>query len=276
MEDLVQQGISAIKAGDKNTAKKLFLSAIKQNPDNERAWQYMYNVSSTYQERIHCLQQILRINPANEKAKQLLQQLISDGKVVAEKPPMPTNHPAAIEPIASPKRHRPQKGIDEPLAVFKSSPRSLLARYIIIAPMVVLIFLASFFLPLLLLISIPSLLIVFGKLTWDYLLVTNTTYYLYKTHLKSVSYAIRLFGVRSNTVNLSYLKQIQSFSNSLFDVWFFKCGKVIITVAGDYSDFVLENIEHPEIVRNTIERIMFGASSTNSDKSYPPEIAAYR
>jgi len=271
MEDLIQQGISAFKAGDKSTAKKLFLSAIKENPDNERAWQYMFNVSSTNQEKTHCLQQILRINPVNEKAKQLLQQLISNDEVVAEKSPTPKSHPATMEPITSPKQYRPQKNINEPLVVFKSSPRSLLARYIIIAPVVILIFLASFFLPILLLISVPLLLIVFGKLTWDYLLAINTTYYLYKTHLKSESYAIRLFGVRSNTVNLSYLKQIQSFSNSLLDVWFFKCGKVIITVAGDYSDFVLENIEHPEIVRNTIERIMFGASG---EKSYPPEIAA--
>lgn len=273
MDDLIQQGISAIKAGDKSTAKRLFLSAIKENPNNERAWQYMFNACSTNQEKTHCLQQILRINPANEKAKQFLQQLNSNDGVIAEKLPMPKNYPATMEPITSPKQqqHRQQKNINEPLVIFKSSPRSLLARYIIIAPVVILVFLASFFLPILLLISVPLLLIVFGKLTWDYLLAINTSYYLYKTHLKSESYAIRLFGVRSNTVNLSYLKQIQSFSNSLLDVWFFKCGKVVITVAGDYSDFVLENIEHPEIVRNSIEQIMFGAPG---EKSYPPEIAA--
>jgi hypothetical protein len=274
MNNLMEQGITAMKSGDKITAQKMFVSAIKQNPDNERAWQYLYNLSNTNQERTHCLQQILRINPSNEKAKQLLQQINNKAEATLENPLISANRPAVVEPITSPKKYRPQKSTDEPLAVFKSSPRSLFARYIIVAPVMIILFLVSLFLPILLLITIPLLLIVFGKLIWDYQVAINTKYYLYKTHLKSESYAFRIFGVHSNTVNMSYLKQIQSFSNSLLDMWFFKCGKVIITVAGDYTDFAIENIEHPEIVRSTIERIMFGVSST--DKPYPPEIANYR
>lgn len=75
MDDLIQQGANAFKAGDKETARKLLITAVKQNPDNERAWGWMYNVCNTDQERIQCLKQMLRINPKNEKANQLLNQL---------------------------------------------------------------------------------------------------------------------------------------------------------------------------------------------------------
>jgi hypothetical protein len=75
MDDLLQQGVNAFKSGDHETARKLFISAVKQYPDNERAWGWMYTVCRNDQERIHCLKQVVRINPQNERAKQLLNKL---------------------------------------------------------------------------------------------------------------------------------------------------------------------------------------------------------
>jgi tetratricopeptide (TPR) repeat protein len=75
MDELVQQGIIANKAGKRDEARKYFIAAIKKNRDNEYAWQFMYNVANDDKERLSCLQQILRINPQNEKAKELLNQL---------------------------------------------------------------------------------------------------------------------------------------------------------------------------------------------------------
>lgn len=75
MDDLIQQGASAFKAGDKEAARKLLITAVKQNPDSERAWGWMYNVCITDKERIQCLKQMLRVNPYNEKAKHLLDKL---------------------------------------------------------------------------------------------------------------------------------------------------------------------------------------------------------
>jgi len=75
MDDLIQQGANAFKSGNRETARKLLITAVKQYPDNERAWGWMYNACNTDQERIQCLKQILRINPKNEKANQLLNQL---------------------------------------------------------------------------------------------------------------------------------------------------------------------------------------------------------
>ncbi|MCZ7551072.1 MAG: hypothetical protein B6D39_13225 [Anaerolineae bacterium UTCFX2] len=78
MDDLLQQGITAYRAGKRDEARRIFIVVIKQNQNSERAWGWMYNVCNNDQERIQCLQQILRINPENEKANQLFNKLTSD------------------------------------------------------------------------------------------------------------------------------------------------------------------------------------------------------
>ena len=75
MDDLLQQGITAHKAGKLDEARKIFITILKQNQDNERAWGGMYEVSGNDKERVYCLEQILRINPNHEKAKQMLDTL---------------------------------------------------------------------------------------------------------------------------------------------------------------------------------------------------------
>ena len=68
MSDLLQQGVAAYKAGKRDEARKIFITVVKENPDSERAWGWMNNVCNTDQERIHCLKQVLRINPTHEKS----------------------------------------------------------------------------------------------------------------------------------------------------------------------------------------------------------------
>jgi type VI secretion system protein VasI len=77
MDDLLQQGITAYKAGKRDEARKIFITVVKQSPDSETAWNWMYQASNNDQERIHCLKQILRINPKNEKANGALNQLMN-------------------------------------------------------------------------------------------------------------------------------------------------------------------------------------------------------
>jgi tetratricopeptide (TPR) repeat protein len=72
MDDLLQQGITAYKAGKRDEARKIFITIVKQSPDSQSAWAWLYDVSNNDQERIQCLKQIVRINPNNEKAKQKL------------------------------------------------------------------------------------------------------------------------------------------------------------------------------------------------------------
>ena len=75
MDDLIKQGADALRAGNREDARKLLLAAVKQNPDSERAWGWLYNVMDNDREHIFCLNQMLRINPNNEKASQLLKSL---------------------------------------------------------------------------------------------------------------------------------------------------------------------------------------------------------
>lgn len=84
MNEKLKQGKAALNAGDRQTARKLLYQAAKEDPNNESAWQLLYNVCDNDTERVHCLQQVLRINPINHKAHQLLATLAV---------------PAAVEPI---------------------------------------------------------------------------------------------------------------------------------------------------------------------------------
>ncbi len=72
MDDLIKQGAAAFKTGDLVNARIFLADAIKQFPDDERAWGWMYNVCSTDEERILCLKQMIRLNPQNEKARNML------------------------------------------------------------------------------------------------------------------------------------------------------------------------------------------------------------
>ena len=55
MDDLLQPGITAYKAGKRDEARKFFIIIVKQSPDNERAWGWMYDTSGDDSERIYCL-----------------------------------------------------------------------------------------------------------------------------------------------------------------------------------------------------------------------------
>jgi hypothetical protein len=86
MDDVLQEGVNAYKSGDHETARRLFISATKQSPNSERAWGWLYNVCKTDKERIHCLNQITRINPDNIKAKELLAKLNQPEEPPLEQP----------------------------------------------------------------------------------------------------------------------------------------------------------------------------------------------
>ncbi len=73
--EIVEQGISTLKQGDKKTAKQLFISAVKQDPNDVRAWYGLFAVVETDEQSIRCLREVIRINPANDKARATLQQL---------------------------------------------------------------------------------------------------------------------------------------------------------------------------------------------------------
>lgn len=90
MDDLVQQGINSFKAGNYQIAREKLTEAVKLDPNNERAWGYLYNVSENDVDRVQCLRQMLRINPKNFKARATLDKLeeVIPAEIVEEATPL--------------------------------------------------------------------------------------------------------------------------------------------------------------------------------------------
>jgi len=63
----LQLGIAAFKAGNKDQARFYLLKAIREEPNNERAWGWLFNTATTDEEKIHCLQQVVKISPNNTR-----------------------------------------------------------------------------------------------------------------------------------------------------------------------------------------------------------------
>ncbi len=76
MDDLLQEGVMAFNEGRREEASRKFSAFVTQSPESETGWGWMYNVCNTDQERIHCLKQVVRINPNNVKANQILHTLM--------------------------------------------------------------------------------------------------------------------------------------------------------------------------------------------------------
>ena len=77
MDELLQQGIAAYQSGDRNEARRLLATYLKQNSNSEAGWGWLFHVCESDKERMDCLKQILRINPRNEKVVELLRKYTS-------------------------------------------------------------------------------------------------------------------------------------------------------------------------------------------------------
>lgn len=94
MSELTKQGIMAVKAGDKQRAKHILNLAIQSDPKDIDAWLWLSGAVDTNEERIECLQAILRLDPNNQLAARGLAQLVSQGAVNLQ--------PVTIRNIAAP------------------------------------------------------------------------------------------------------------------------------------------------------------------------------
>lgn len=75
VDQLVEEGIAAAKAGDKALARGKLEMAVKIDQYSEKAWFWLARVVETDEERRACLGNVLIINPQNQKAQQLLDKL---------------------------------------------------------------------------------------------------------------------------------------------------------------------------------------------------------
>lgn len=71
-DELVQQALVAMQAGNNNLANQLLDQAIQLDPQNEKAWLGLAEVAPNDMRRRYCLKQVLAVNPNNVEAKQQL------------------------------------------------------------------------------------------------------------------------------------------------------------------------------------------------------------
>jgi hypothetical protein len=71
----MRQGIEAAREGNRAEARKFFEQVTEQDDQNEKAWMWLASVMDTDEERRVCLQQVVRINPLNERAQEGLRKL---------------------------------------------------------------------------------------------------------------------------------------------------------------------------------------------------------
>jgi tetratricopeptide (TPR) repeat protein len=72
---LVQQGIAAYKAGNKDEAVRLLSQALRENRQDVDAWLYLGAALDDPTRKRQAFQQVLQIDPANEKARNALARL---------------------------------------------------------------------------------------------------------------------------------------------------------------------------------------------------------
>jgi hypothetical protein len=75
VDDVLKAGRRALKTGDRALAAERFGKAAELSPYDERVWLALLEVVTEDDDRRVCLENIVRINPANQKAARQLQAL---------------------------------------------------------------------------------------------------------------------------------------------------------------------------------------------------------
>lgn len=96
VEGLVREGINAIKAGRKEEGKALLLKATELDQYNSEAWLWLSGTMDSLDDQRTCLENVLAIEPDNQRAKQGLEYLAKQ----AAKPSSPFT-PSSPSPLVS-------------------------------------------------------------------------------------------------------------------------------------------------------------------------------
>lgn len=68
-ETLLQAGIAAVRARDRARARVLLAEATRRDAGNETGWLWFAGVVESAEQAIDCLERVLELNPANERAR---------------------------------------------------------------------------------------------------------------------------------------------------------------------------------------------------------------
>jgi hypothetical protein len=75
IQKLVREGVEAARAGDTDKARQIFQDVTDKDINNERAWLWLATVTDDPEEKRIYIENVLHINPDNDRAQQMLIQL---------------------------------------------------------------------------------------------------------------------------------------------------------------------------------------------------------
>lgn len=95
MASLLHQAVELAQAGQREEARRLLWQYLQTSPDTEVAWLWLASVAADQPEYERALTEVLRINPANQQARTLLDQFRQQYAPPAVTPGMPSPGVAA-------------------------------------------------------------------------------------------------------------------------------------------------------------------------------------
>ncbi|HEU4323577.1 MAG TPA: hypothetical protein VFS21_10560 [Roseiflexaceae bacterium] len=101
MNGLLEQGIAAVRAGQREEARDILTRLVEVDERNEQAWLWLSGVLDDPEDVRICLENVLDLNPANTQAQQGLKWLESRYGPRPVSAPAPTPQPVALE-VAAP------------------------------------------------------------------------------------------------------------------------------------------------------------------------------
>jgi tetratricopeptide (TPR) repeat protein len=103
----LQTAIEAARAGRKGEARDLLIQIVQIDPHNETAWIWLSGLVDSLEDRIIACENVLTINPANQKVWAYLEELQRQQKALLEN----KNSAEAIDLFAQAKEHAEQNDI---------------------------------------------------------------------------------------------------------------------------------------------------------------------
>lgn len=81
--ELLRQGLVAAQEGRRREARELFLQVVELDPQNEIAWMWLTGFVDDLEDKIIACENVLTINPANEKVRAYLASLLQQKEILA-------------------------------------------------------------------------------------------------------------------------------------------------------------------------------------------------
>ncbi len=75
LDEQFKQAVAAFKAGRKDEARDLLLDLVDKDEHHEKAWLYLSALVDSLEDQQTCLENVLELNPTNEKARQALEKV---------------------------------------------------------------------------------------------------------------------------------------------------------------------------------------------------------